>query len=447
MFRWRRKNDGFEWREYVRTTILVRRGDRRRRVEDIKDQAVAGLKDAGVKGAGVAATGLKSTGLTALSALRWIAALPGRLIRWTAPRVLPPIVRAATPVLITLEPTFATLRRREVRTPLLIITAIAAFGAGQRTYLHGYDQEVLFALLIAAAAGLLVLVPAWAAYDPHAPSGWLLETWRRFAPRWPIGIRWPTGFRWPAEGPQTRTWLAAGAGLAGLVVVGLGANALIGGGDPTEGDQGKNRAEVGDTGRLQGPAVALSGDTIRIANRIVRLTGIEAPDLEQDCDRRGSNRWRCGEAARAALARLLRGRRIDCKPSGMNGSDPIEAACQAQDDDISLALVRGGHVFAGSSLFSGYTSTEETARAEGVGLWAGTPDRPEAYRARKWEEARRAAPDGCPIKGQIANRDRVYVLPWSRNYDRVKVREARGERWFCSEDEAKAAGWRATVRS
>ena len=36
MFRWlpwRRRNDGFEWREYVRTTILVRRGDRRRTAE------------------------------------------------------------------------------------------------------------------------------------------------------------------------------------------------------------------------------------------------------------------------------------------------------------------------------------------------------------------------------------------------------------------------------
>ena len=32
MFGWRKRNDGFEWREYVRTTILVRRRNRRERV-------------------------------------------------------------------------------------------------------------------------------------------------------------------------------------------------------------------------------------------------------------------------------------------------------------------------------------------------------------------------------------------------------------------------------
>ena len=32
MLGWRKRNDGFEWREYVRTTILVRRKHRRERV-------------------------------------------------------------------------------------------------------------------------------------------------------------------------------------------------------------------------------------------------------------------------------------------------------------------------------------------------------------------------------------------------------------------------------
>ena len=51
MFGWRRRSEGFEWREYVRTTILVRRADRQRRVEDVRVAALEKVKharDAGV---------------------------------------------------------------------------------------------------------------------------------------------------------------------------------------------------------------------------------------------------------------------------------------------------------------------------------------------------------------------------------------------------------------
>ncbi len=78
-----------------------------------------------------------------------------------------------------------------------------------------------------------------------------------------------------------------------------------------------------------------------------------------------------------------------------------------------------------------------------IGLWFGTAERPAEYRAKKWEEAKRTAPEGCPIKGQVSGRARVYVLPWSPAYDNVKVRAAKGERWFCSEEEARAAGWKS----
>ena len=52
MFGWRRRSEGFEWREYVRTTILVRRADRQRRVEDARVATLEKVKharDAGVE--------------------------------------------------------------------------------------------------------------------------------------------------------------------------------------------------------------------------------------------------------------------------------------------------------------------------------------------------------------------------------------------------------------
>ena len=50
---------------------------------------------------------------------------------------------------------------------------------------------------------------------------------------------------------------------------------------------------------------------------------------------------------------------------------------------------------------------------------------------------------GCLIKGNISrNGNRIYHVPGQKDYDKTKITEGKGERWFCTEDEAQAAGWR-----
>ncbi len=60
-----------------------------------------------------------------------------------------------------------------------------------------------------------------------------------------------------------------------------------------------------------------------------------------------------------------------------------------------------------------------------------------------------AAPDGCVIKGAVTKNGRIYHMPWSPWYDKVRIDDdpaKRGERrWFCSEAEAEAAGWRPAI--
>lgn len=54
-----------------------------------------------------------------------------------------------------------------------------------------------------------------------------------------------------------------------------------------------------------------------------------------------------------------------------------------------------------------------------------------------------AASGGCNIKGNISARgERIYHVPGQEYYNETRIRASRGERWFCSEDEARAAGWR-----
>ena len=56
----------------------------------------------------------------------------------------------------------------------------------------------------------------------------------------------------------------------------------------------------------------------------------------------------------------------------------------------------------------------------------------------------KAAAD-CLIKGNISSKgERIYHPPGCRYYAVTVIDPKRGERWFCSEAEAQAAGWRRT---
>jgi hypothetical protein len=54
-------------------------------------------------------------------------------------------------------------------------------------------------------------------------------------------------------------------------------------------------------------------------------------------------------------------------------------------------------------------------------------------------------PSGCEIKGNIstkASREKIYHLPSNQYYGRTVIDPGKGEKWFCTEEEARANGWR-----
>lgn len=49
----------------------------------------------------------------------------------------------------------------------------------------------------------------------------------------------------------------------------------------------------------------------------------------------------------------------------------------------------------------------------------------------------------CVIKGNINTQgERIYHVPGQKYYNDTRISASHGERWFCSEEEARAAGWR-----
>ena len=53
---------------------------------------------------------------------------------------------------------------------------------------------------------------------------------------------------------------------------------------------------------------------------------------------------------------------------------------------------------------------------------------------------------GCDIKGNINSEGvKIYHTRASSSYSRTEIDPSKGERWFCTEAEARAAGWRAPL--
>lgn len=52
--------------------------------------------------------------------------------------------------------------------------------------------------------------------------------------------------------------------------------------------------------------------------------------------------------------------------------------------------------------------------------------------------------EGCMIKGNINSKgEKIYHCPRWRDYKKTVIDKDDGERWFCTEAEAREAGWRS----
>lgn len=441
MFGWRKRDQGFEWRKYVRTTILVRRKQRREKIEDAKQAAVAGLKQAGRKGVEAGASGVSAArgwlsagidrggvalgaGLNRIGAgLGSASAGSGRMLRVAGQRLGP----AARALSRASAPASELLGSPGVALSLGLVAAVCLLAGGARVITQGLDGEAALPLGVAAVSAVLLLIGR-AEVVGRALSA--------------AGSRLPEGLR-------QISGLAIAGGLAAVLAIGGGAWWVLARGPaPAETALDKGQAvPAKSAGTIAGRAIARAGDMLRIGAVTLKLTGIEAPHSEQTCTKAAGRRWKCGEAAMQALKGIVGNKIVACEITARDEAGRASGSCRVDGIDIGGELVKGGHVFAERGLFSRYGSLEGEAMAAKAGLWSGEADRPADYRAKRWEDAKKSAPDGCPIKALVSSEGRVYVLPWSRTYDRVKVRSARGERWFCSEAEAQAAGWRPTDKS
>jgi hypothetical protein len=179
----------------------------------------------------------------------------------------------------------------------------------------------------------------------------------------------------------------------------------------------------------------------------VRLHGIDAPENGQDCTNSNGKSYNCGAAAEKHLKSLTRGT-VVCTGNQFDNFGRLIGVCRANGKDINRAMVTAGWALAFRKFSSDYVSDETIAKTAERGIWSGSFIAPWDYRSAQWESAAQLLPNtDCPIKGNINRKgEKIYHAPWSRSYERTRVDETKGERWFCTESEALAAGWRAPYR-
>ncbi|MEM9355718.1 MAG: thermonuclease family protein [Pseudomonadota bacterium] len=426
MFGWRRRNDGFEWHKYVRTTIKLRREDRKKRIEDIKEAAAAGVVDAG-KASATAGRSLLHNAFVLLTAMfralgRVIAQLPSILMRLLKrlSTLLQPVGRGLAVLASRSEPTLS----RPGIPSLLLLFALASLASGiARAMSMGPDWGTVLLLCVGAALAFMALMPILAKLSTPAVKLPVLS------------LAAIPGSRSPA----LRTALATAVFLC-----------VAGGVGWALWPQMKGIAEQISTASLpsltepplEGRARAVTGDTLLVAGQVVRLSGIEAPELTQACRNARRRRWRCGRSARQALSKIVGSRKVSCSNLSADSNGFKNGTCRIGENDIAMQLLRRGHAFSTASSYGSYSTEETAARTAKVGIWSGKAQLPEEFREASWASAKDKAPDGCPIKGRVTRGGKIYLLPWSPSYRNRKVRKSRGERWFCSESDALAAGWK-----
>jgi endonuclease YncB( thermonuclease family) len=211
---------------------------------------------------------------------------------------------------------------------------------------------------------------------------------------------------------------------------------------------------------IAGQASVIDGDTIDIHGARIRLFGIDAPESRQSCTDAEGKSYRCGRRAAFVLADEIRRQTVSCRKRDIDRYGRTVAVCSAGGVELNGWMVRQGWAVAYRHYSRDYVSAETEAKTAKRGIWAGRFEMPQVWRreaADRAAEARirqaeartkRDERSDCAIKGNISYKtgERIYHMPGDRYYDATRIDASRGERWFCSEADAQAAGWRHSKR-
>lgn len=187
-------------------------------------------------------------------------------------------------------------------------------------------------------------------------------------------------------------------------------------------------------------ARAIDGDTIELADGTrVRYIGIDTPETGQ-----------CfGSEAAQENKRLVEGKKVKLETDvqKLDKYGRLLAYVFVDNLFVNEELVRQGfakiYTYPPDIKYTEkFIAAQKEAREKEVGLWAQSACTGLTI-SSTLETSTQAPNQECTIKGNISSSgEKIYHVSGQRYYEKTKIEEHKGERWFCTEEEAVQAGWR-----
>lgn len=170
----------------------------------------------------------------------------------------------------------------------------------------------------------------------------------------------------------------------------------------------------------------IDGDTFETEERqLIRLTGIDAPELS-NCD---------GKEAKEALEKLVMNKNLYIKVIYRDSNMRLISHVYNIKGSVSEQMLKSGMAYNSGNGVSdpALGKAADKARGEKLGI----------YGSKCTQETN---PDSktCVIKGNIRDLggdDKIYHFPGCGQYNTTIVELYKGDQWFCTESEAKNAGF------
>ena len=129
---------------------------------------------------------------------------------------------------------------------------------------------------------------------------------------------------------------------------------------------------------IKGPARVVDGDTIIINEILIRLEGIDAPEVDQLCEEK-----EIGQLSINYLTDLIANSEIECLLGKNDKFGRLLATCFKDDQNINSNLVLTGHAFVDRLYNKKYLDEEELAMKNNTPIWMYKCLEPYVHRVRK----------------------------------------------------------------
>lgn len=159
---------------------------------------------------------------------------------------------------------------------------------------------------------------------------------------------------------------------------------------------------------MTGGVGVISGDTLTMNGRVVKLFGVAAPDISQTCADMTGRGYKCGQQSIAWLGGWLADHEVKCHIVNEDERGILSGVCMLGPYDIGAALVNSGWAVADIRQTQIYIPYQNQALNNKRGLWQG-----EFYMPWDWQKIQARKANVKVIKKKdTSSRRRVWFNPF-----------------------------------